>query len=161
MRGLILTQPEALLASKGELTEVRRVMKPQPAWEVDGMTFKVVDGLMRLFVKGEICTTPYWKLILGGVGDGLYGREQVRVVCIEKVNSTIRGHYLCDKKELVKSLAGRERRDYIKKKRHLGIFPAAQMPKWAARFFWTITAVSVELNDGNYEWVYKIERTEK
>lgn len=176
-RGLILKPEEALSASKGELAEVRRVMTEQPpenAWPIHdaldcyggiGWAFQYPKDVGGGLTFNAIFQLPNnGKPPLGNAGDGLYGRETcVRFTGCDygylhdppwKHPNGIRGY------ESLLHIVGNEKEvDGLHDFAACVTVPSCQMPKWASRFFWTITSVSVVEDDGKYYWVYKIKET--
>lgn len=83
-RPVLFSAPMVRAILAGTKTQTRRMLKPQPAWNVPGgMTImQSMDGLYRPFISsGKYagpCTTPEWKCPYGDVGGRLWVKETLR-----------------------------------------------------------------------------------
>lgn len=168
--GLILSQQQAVSASKGELAEVRVKCKDQTAKSYqfcqDRVVFPISQKSYTGWAKDCGCvfllpTKPPWQ-----VGDMVYGREahitgwplnddgQIEQFDEDGNELSRKVWYRADNEKFVWADEDGFMLDNIPWR------SSTQMPKWAARFWWEIIAVSVKLIDGKWHWVYKLKGVE-
>ena len=172
-RPLLLTPPEAKLGHK--LTEVVRVMKVQPdlsklkpgyadkpkEWRrmiqlgpvhhgYDADAWVLHDVGDKASAVGYCDRTPPL-----AVGDVCWGRETLQISNYphESFSYVASGE--------VRYPESVEEREWFWLQTHGNKVSSTTMPKWAARFWWTVTAVSVRLVDEKWCWVYTIKEIER
>lgn len=145
-RSILFTKENRQKAIDGTKTQTRRVIVPQPAWEVEhfSIRFDVESqanrGIWRGYIsKGKYkgwCKTPTWKPRYQ-VGDRLYIKEPINVGCGGKFLNCTQFRYIENPEEKCRTIQigygySHSYRD------------ASRMPKYAARYWFEVTAIRVE-----------------